>query len=65
MKLLPLLLEISSIELSELCKGLGIDLRKGRFAARFSKAPMMVCLLFIHPRAPNLINLRSASTMPA
>ena len=24
-----------------------------------------VCLLFIHPRAPNLINLRSASTMPA
>ena len=41
MKLLPLLLEISSIELSELGKGLGIDLRKGRFAARFSKAPMM------------------------
>ena len=26
---------------------------------------MGVCLLFIHPRAPNLINLRSASTMPA
>ena len=24
-----------------------------------------VCLLFIHPRAPNLINLRSAGTMPA
>ena len=24
-----------------------------------------VCLLFIHPRAPNVINLRSASTMPA
>ena len=24
-----------------------------------------LCLLFIHPRAPNLINLRSASTMPA
>ena len=23
-----------------------------------------LCLLFIHPRAPNLINLRSASTMP-
>ena len=25
----------------------------------------LVCLLFIHPRAPNLINLRSAGTMPA
>ena len=25
----------------------------------------ILCLLFIHPRAPNLINLRSASTMPA
>ena len=24
-----------------------------------------LCLLFIHPHAPNLINLRSASTMPA
>ena len=24
-----------------------------------------LCLLFIHPRAPNLINLRSAGTMPA
>ena len=24
-----------------------------------------LCLLCIHPRAPNLINLRSASTMPA
>ena len=24
-----------------------------------------LCLLFIHPRAPNLINLRSADTMPA
>ena len=24
-----------------------------------------VCLLFIHPRAPNLIGLRSAGTMPA
>ena len=23
-----------------------------------------VCLLFIHPRAPNLISLRSAGTMP-
>ena len=25
---------------------------------------LWLCLLFIHPRAPNLINLRSASTMP-
>ena len=24
-----------------------------------------LCFLFIHPRAPNLINLRSAGTMPA
>ena len=24
-----------------------------------------VCLLFIHPGAPNLISLRSAGTMPA
>ena len=24
-----------------------------------------LCLLFIHPRAPNLIGLRSAGTMPA
>ena len=24
-----------------------------------------LCLLFIHPRAPNLISLRSAGTMPA
>ena len=25
----------------------------------------ILCLLFIHPRAPNLIGLRSAGTMPA
>ena len=31
----------------------------------FSRYAERVCLLFIHPRAPNLINLRSASTMPA
>ena len=30
-----------------------------------SCAKTRLCLLFIHPRAPNLINLRSASTMPA
>ena len=33
-----------------------------------AKAPQTplweLCLLFIHPRAPNLINLRSASIMP-
>ena len=27
-------------------------------------AQMHLCLLFIHPRAPNLIGLRSAGTMP-
>ena len=26
--------------------------------------PGKLCLLFIHPRAPNLISLRSAGTMP-
>ena len=31
--------------------------------SRFYKRTL--CLLFIHPRAPNLINLLSASTMPA
>ena len=30
-----------------------------------SCAKTRLCLLFIHPRAPNLINLGSASTMPA
>ena len=25
----------------------------------------LLCLLFIHPRVPNLIDLRSTSTMPA
>ncbi len=28
------------------------------------KWPGCLCLLFIHPRAPNLISLRSAGTMP-
>ena len=28
-------------------------------------AAQPVCLLFIHPGAPNLISLRSAGTMPA
>ena len=28
-------------------------------------APELLCLLFIHPGAPNLISLRSAGTMPA
>ena len=35
----------------------------------FTEGPALaavdLCLLFIHPRAPNLINLRSAGTMPA
>ena len=31
----------------------------------FSNVIGVLCLLFIHPRAPNLINLRSAGTMPA
>ena len=29
------------------------------------EAVKWLCLLFIHPRAPNLISLRSAGTMPA
>ena len=28
-------------------------------------ADAWLCLLFIHPRVPNLIDLRSTSTMPA
>ena len=31
----------------------------------WSGSELLLCLLFIHPRAPNLINLRSAGTMPA
>ena len=27
--------------------------------------PLVLCLLFIHPGAPNLISLRSVGTMPA
>ena len=34
-------------------------------AARPCQRPTSLCLLFIHPRAPNLISLRSAGTMPA
>ena len=30
-----------------------------------SESMMHLCLLFIHPGAPNLISLRSAGTMPA
>ena len=35
--------------------------------AAFSRASSVyiLCLLFIHPGAPNLISLRSAGTMPA
>ena len=39
------------------CEAVGDDINQ--------YAVTWVCLLFIHPRAPNLINLRSASTMPA
>ena len=30
----------------------------------FTRERGILCLLFIHPRAPNLISLRSAGTMP-
>ena len=30
-----------------------------------ARALLRLCLLFIHPGAPNLISLRSAGTMPA
>ena len=33
--------------------------------ATMSVSSCRLCLLFIHPRAPNLISLRSAGTMPA
>ena len=32
---------------------------------RQRSSPHLLCLLFIHPGAPNLISLRSAGTMPA
>ena len=32
--------------------------------ARLGGRKLRLCLLFIHPRAPNLISLRSAGTMP-
>ena len=32
---------------------------------RMAKRKYNLCLLFIHPGAPNLISLRSASTIPA
>ena len=34
-------------------------------ATRSPGVGSQLCLLFIHPRAPNLIGLRSAGTMPA
>ena len=40
------------------------DAHKGLTKA-LEKWPGCLCLLFIHPRAPNLISLRSAGTMPA
>ena len=42
-------------------RGTGLSLRIEGVELLFET----LCLLFIHPRAPNLINLRSASTMPA
>ena len=39
------------------------ELSDGNYAIVFLDG--FLCLLFIHPRAPNLINLRSASTMLA
>ena len=36
-----------------------------RHTGLFPGACQTLCLLFIHPRAPNLISLRSARTMPA
>ena len=41
----------------------GVCVGFGCAAMRMSASGL--CLLFIHPCAPNLINLRSASTMPA
>ena len=41
-------------------QGLTLRLNSGPKTAK-----LRLCLLFIHPRAPNLIGLRSAGTMPA
>ena len=37
----------------------------GIYDVRPTQCRNFLCLLFIHPRAPNLIGLRSAGTMPA
>ena len=39
--------------------------RLGGVLYRMGECGFDLCLLFIHPRAPNLISLRSAGTMPA
>ena len=41
------------------------DARACLGASLFRRAVFRLCLLFIHPRAPNLTSLRSAGTMPA
>ena len=42
-----------------------VALRQQLAVLRRSVKRTRLCLLFIHPRAPNLIGLRSAETMPA
>ena len=40
-------------------------MKKPTTISKESVSEYRVCLLFIHPGAPNLISLRSAGTMPA
>ena len=44
-----------------------VELEKGKnyLWCACGRSKNQLCLLFIHPRAPNLIGLRSAGTMPA
>ena len=42
-----------------------VDLRGGSIEELVPPEADTLCLLFIHPRALNLISLRSAGTMPA
>ena len=45
-----------------LCRGAVVIIEQAAVVIRKKEG---LCLLFIHPRAPNLIGLRSAGTMPA